>query len=108
MKRLYKLLPNDEKGQSIVVMALLLSFVILAFAAVAVDGTLIYLRRRQLQNMADSAALSGAVALSQGKTEAEAYQKAMNTITTNEGEIEWYSTDLANPNPILVQAKTSS
>ncbi|MCB0195421.1 MAG: hypothetical protein KDJ65_25965 [Anaerolineae bacterium] len=99
MKRLYKLLPNDEKGQSIVVMALLLSFVILAFAAVAVDGTLIYLRRRQLQNMADSAALSGAVALSQGKTEAEAYQKAMNTITTNEGEIEWYSTDLANPNP---------
>lgn len=99
MKRLFKLVPKDEKGQSIVIMALLLSFVFLAFAAVTVDGTIVYLRRRQLQNMADSAALSAAVALAQGKTEAEAYQKAMDTITTNEGEIEWYSTDLANPDP---------
>lgn len=99
MKQLFKLIPKDEKGQSVVIMAVLLSFVFLAFAAVTVDGTIIYLRRRQLQNMADSAALSGAVALAQGKTEAEAYQKAIDTITTNEGEIEWYSTDLANPAP---------
>ena len=99
MKRVFRLLPNDEKGQSIVVVTLLLSFVFLAFAAATVDGTIVYLHRRQLQNIADSAALSTAVALAQGKTEAEAYQKAMDTIATNEGEIEWYSTDLANPDP---------
>lgn len=99
MNSLFKKFPVDEKGQSIVIMALLLSFVFLAVAAMAVDGTIIYLRRRQLQNIADAATLSAAVALSQSKTEAEAYQKAMDTITANEGEIEWYSTDPVTPDP---------
>ncbi len=92
MNRLRPPLPRNEKGQSIVIVALLLSFVFLALAALAVDGTIIYLRRRQLQNIADAAALTAAVALSQNKTEAQAYQAAMDSIAANEGWIEWYST----------------
>ncbi len=91
MTKLRILLPTNEQGQSIVIMVLLLAFVFLAMAALAIDGTNIYLRRRQLQNIADAAALTAAVALSQNKSEAEAYQAAMDSIAANEGRIEWYS-----------------
>jgi hypothetical protein len=83
-------------------MALFLSFVFLALAALAIDGTIIYLRRRQLQNIADSAALAAAIDLSQLKSDAEAYQKAMDTIAANDGRVEWYSTsDTPDPEGAL-------
>jgi hypothetical protein len=89
----------DEKGQSIIVVALLFFFAFLVFAALSVDGTILYLRRRQLQNMADAAALAAAEQLSQSKNEATAYQKAMDSIDGNGGRIDWYS-ESATPNPI--------
>jgi Flp pilus assembly protein TadG len=90
--------PN-EQGQSIVILALFFFLAFLVFAALSVDGTMIYLRRRQLQNMADAAALAAAERLSQNKDEATAYQSAMDSIAGNGGRVEWYST-LTTPNPI--------
>lgn len=91
-------LPANEKGQSVVIVALFMFFVFLAFAALSIDGTIIYLHRRELQNIADAAALAAAIELNQNKTETEAYQAAINSITSNEGRVEWYSTN-ASPNP---------
>ena len=89
----------NEEGQSIVIVALFLFFVFLVFAALATDGTLIYLHRRNLQNIADSAALTAAIALAQDKADAAgAYQKAMDSIANNGGHVEWYSTS-STPNP---------
>jgi hypothetical protein len=90
---------TDEKGQSIIVVALFFFFAFLVFAALAVDGTMIYLRRRQLQNMADAAALVAAEQLSQYKGDSIAYQAAMDSIAGNGGRVEWYST-LTSANPI--------
>ncbi len=90
---------SSENGQSIVIVAIFFFFAFLALAALAVDGTMIYLRRRQLQNMADSAALAAAQQLSQARNEAEAYQIAMDSIAENGGRVEWYST-LTAANPI--------
>jgi len=98
MNKIRERLLINEKGQSIVIVTLFLAFVFLAFAALAIDGTIVYLRRRQLQNMADAAALAAAIDLGQLKTEAEAYQKAIDTIDANDGRIEWYSTTTA-PDP---------
>lgn len=89
---------TDERGQALVIVALFLSFVFLAFAALAIDGTIIYLRRRQLQNAADAAALAAATLLTQNKDVAAAYQAAMDTVAANDGRIDWYSTS-ATPNP---------
>jgi len=80
----------DEKGQSIIVITLIFLFAFLVFAALGVDGTIIYLRRRQLQNMADAAALAAAEYLSKAKDEAAAYQEAMDSIAENGGRVEWY------------------
>ncbi len=88
----------NEQGQSIIVIALFFFFAFLVFAALGVDGTIIYLRRRQLQNMADAAALAAAEYLSKDKDEATAYQKAMESIGENGGRVEWYSTG-ATPDP---------
>ena len=98
MKRLGLRFLLKEKGQAIVVVAILLSFAFLALAALSIDGTIIYLRRRQLQNIADAAALAAAIDLSQLKSDAQAYQKAMDTIDANDGRIEWYSTS-STPDP---------
>jgi len=83
---------SNEKGQSVVIVALFFFFAFLAFAALAVDGTIIYLHRRDLQNIADAAALAAATQLSQNKDEPAAYQTAMDSIEENGGRIEWYST----------------
>jgi Flp pilus assembly protein TadG len=89
----------NEKGQALIVITLIFFFAFLVFAALGVDGTIIYLRRRQLQNMADAAALAAAEQLSQSKNEAVAYQKAIDSIDGNGGRIDWYSTS-ATPNPL--------
>jgi Flp pilus assembly protein TadG len=80
----------NEKGQSLIVITLLFFFAFLVFAALGVDGTIIYLRRRQLQNMADAAALAAAEYLSKDKDVATAYQEAMDSIGENGGRVEWY------------------
>jgi hypothetical protein len=92
MSRIRMRLRPSEQGQSIVILALFFLFAFLVFAALSVDGTMIYLRRRQLQNMADAAALAAAEQLSTSEDEAVAYQKAMDSIEENNGRVEWYST----------------
>ncbi len=93
-----KPLASKDQGQSIVLLALFFFFVFLAFAALAVDGTNIYLRRRQLQNIADAAALAAAQQLAQTGSVTAAYQIAMDSIAENRGYVEWYSTS-SSPNP---------
>lgn len=92
MSRIRVQFRSNEQGQSIVILALFFLFAFLVFAALSVDGTMIYLRRRQLQNMADAAALVAAEQLSKNKDEAAAYQEAMDSIAENLGRVEWYST----------------
>jgi Flp pilus assembly protein TadG len=99
MNRIRMRLQSDEKGQALIILTLFFLFVFLVFAALAVDGTIIYLRRRQLQNTADASALAAAEYLGKDKNEAAAYQVAMDSIAENGGRIDWYST-LATANPI--------
>jgi Flp pilus assembly protein TadG len=80
-----------EKGQALVIVALLFAFAFLALAALAIDGTIINLRRRQLQNAADSAALAAAVTLSQHKADDDAFQAARDSIVANGGNLDWHS-----------------
>jgi hypothetical protein len=96
--RFSKRFPASEEGQSIVVVALFFFFVFLAFAAVGIDGTIVYLRRRQLQNIADATALAAAVELAQTRPITAAYQVAIDTIETNGGQAEWFSTS-SSPDP---------
>jgi hypothetical protein len=91
MSRIRMRFRPNEQGQSIVILALFFLFAFLVFAALSVDGTMIYLRRRQLQNMADAAALATAEQLSQNKDVDAAYQVAMDSIEENNGRLEWYS-----------------
>jgi hypothetical protein len=93
-----KPLTSKNQGQSIILLALFFFFVFLVFAALAVDGTNIYLRRRQLQNIADAAALAAAQQLAQTQSVTAAYQIAMDSIAENRGRVEWYSTS-TTPNP---------
>lgn len=50
---------DNERGQAIVILALVM-IVLLAFAALAIDGGNAYVERRRSQNAADAAALAGA------------------------------------------------
>jgi hypothetical protein len=93
MNEIKKRFSVKEEGQSLVLMTLFFAFAFLALAALAIDGTNIHLHRRQLQNIADASALAAAVALSQGKTDTEAYQIAMDTVAANDGQSEWYSSN---------------
>ena len=49
---------KSERGQAIVVIAVSL-VVLLGFAALAIDGGMVYADRREIKNVADAAALSG-------------------------------------------------
>jgi hypothetical protein len=98
MNRIHLRPDINEQGQSIIIVALFFFLVFLVFAALSVDGTILYLRRRQLQNMADAAALAAAEQLSKTKDEAAAYQEAMDSLAENHSRIEWYSTSLT-PDP---------
>ena len=56
---------GGDRGQAaVMIMGALL--MVLAFVGLAVDGALMFTARRYLQNVADSAALSGASALDEG------------------------------------------
>ena len=93
INKLFRSFFKAEQGQSLILVALFFAFVFLALAALAVDGTIINLRRRQLQNVADAAALAAAVALSQHKSDDQAFQAAQDSVAANEGEVVWYSSN---------------
>jgi uncharacterized membrane protein len=50
---------RSERGQALILLAVSL-VVLLGFTALAIDGSLLYSDRRQLQTAADAAALAGA------------------------------------------------
>src|SRR5512144_438557 len=84
-----------ESGQAAALMALLLFFVFLALASLAIDGGITYLARRDLQNVADAAALSACRALANGGTDAQAVSAAEGAVQANLGS--W--TTFAGSNP---------
>lgn len=54
--------PADERGQALVLVAVLLLGLV-AVVGLATDGGLVFAQRRELQNLADAAALAGAMQL---------------------------------------------
>lgn len=76
---MWKRLWQQEEGQSLVMMALLLSL-LLGFTALVVDVGYLYAEKRQLQTAVDAAALAGAQDL---PFQAAAVSQAQNYITSN-------------------------
>jgi hypothetical protein len=76
---------ESEAGQAAAVVALLLFFVFLPLAALAIDGSMVYLVRRDLQNVADATALSACRVLAEGGDTTAATSAAQNTLQTNLG-----------------------
>ncbi|MCM3765803.1 pilus assembly protein TadG-related protein [Neobacillus niacini] len=74
---MYKIFLYEEKGQSLVLIAVMLA-VLIGFAGVAIDGGRLYATKSDLQKAADAAALAGAQELPNASTSrisAEAYAK---------------------------------
>lgn len=62
MKRMARRLHADERGQVLVSVALLMLGLV-AIAGLVADGGMLFAQRRDLQNVADAAALAGAMQL---------------------------------------------
>jgi hypothetical protein len=75
---------TTEKGQSLVILAILL-VVLLAFVALALDGGNTYVRRRQAQTAADAGALAGARQLCETASASEAILAAQDYAITRNG-----------------------
>lgn len=78
MSRMPASLRRDERGQTVVLVALLLAM-LMGFTALAVDAGRFYMERRFLQNAADAAALACAQKLTAGGT-ASAAETAARTL----------------------------
>ncbi len=61
LRRLY----GDESGQAIVLVAILMAGLV-AVVGLVTDGGLVFSQRRDLQNVADAAALAGAMQIDEG------------------------------------------
>lgn len=85
LKTAPKNLRESEAGQAAAVVALLLFFVFLPLAALAIDGSMIYMVRRDLQNVADATALSACRVLAEGGDTNAATTAAQTTLQTNLG-----------------------
>lgn len=79
---------RDESGQAAAVVALLLFFVFMPLAALALDGGMIYLVRRDLQNVADGAALAACRVIAYNDTTTTPMAAALATIRNNLGASE--------------------
>jgi hypothetical protein len=78
--------PNDrETGQAAALMAILLFLVFVVFASLAIDGAMTYLARRDLQNVADSAALAACRVIAENDTSTTPLAAAENAVATNLG-----------------------
>ncbi len=65
MTRFFGRLYGDESGQAIVLVAVLMAGLV-AVVGLVTDGGLVFSQRRDLQNVADAAALAGAMQLDEG------------------------------------------
>jgi hypothetical protein len=79
---------RDEAGQAAAVVALLLFFVFLPLAALTIDGGMVYLVRRDLQNVADAAALAACRVIASNDTTTTPMAAALGTIQNNLGASE--------------------
>lgn len=78
--------PNDrETGQAAALMAIMLFLVFVVFASLAIDGAMTYLARRDLQNVADSAALAACRVIASNDTSTTPLAAAQNAVATNLG-----------------------
>ncbi len=73
---------NKDSGQVLILIAIAF-VVLLGFTALAIDGGMVYSDRRQAQNAADAAALAGSLQKAEGRTDAEAVQKAGEVLDVN-------------------------
>ena len=64
---------SSEKGQALIIIALA-AVVLFGFAALAIDGSMVFSDKRHAQNAADTAALAGALAFSRGNDVSAAAQ----------------------------------
>jgi len=78
-----KLLATSEEGASLVYVAIVM-VVLLGMAALALDGSNLYLQRRNMQTAADSAALAGVHALASGESQAKAQAEIQNYAVQND------------------------
>ena len=76
---------KNESGQAAVLIAVLLFFVFLGFAALAIDGSMTYQVRRDLQNVADSAALAACRVIANNDTSTTPVAAARNAVNTHLG-----------------------
>lgn len=70
------------EGQSLIIVAIF-ALTLFIFIGLAIDGSMLYLGRRHLQNVADAACLAGATELSLGGTETTATAAANSYIQAN-------------------------
>ncbi len=82
---------RQERGQAVVLVALLVMFAFIALTALAIDGGHIYVTRRNLQNIADAACLAAATELSLHGTALEAENAAVDYILDNGGDDTLYT-----------------
>lgn len=73
---------NTQKGQALVLIALA-AVGLFAFAALAIDGSIVFSDRRHAQNAADTGAYAAALARVRSKPEAEWKQAALDRVETN-------------------------
>ncbi len=73
---------RSEGGQILILLAVAIVG-LMGFAALAIDGGMIYSDRRQSQSTADSAALAAAMAKVNGKTSTQITQKALQIASSN-------------------------
>jgi hypothetical protein len=101
--------PDSESGQAAVLIAFILFLGFLAFAALAIDGSMTYLVRRDLQNVADSAALAACRAIANNDTSINAdvtdtaTNAAQNSIITHLGALAPYASPNVGTGTGLIQ-----
>lgn len=79
---------HHESGQAAALVALLMFLGLIAFAALALDGAMTYLVRRDLQNVADAAALAACTDLTNNGTNSSALITATSVVAANLGSYE--------------------
>jgi len=77
--------PQKERGQALVIIALA-AVALFAFAALAIDGSMVFSDRRHAQNAADTSAMAAALSkVRQGSWEADGLARAASNSYDNDG-----------------------
>lgn len=107
--------PDSEAGQALVLVAMLLVG-LMAVAGLAVDGGILFAQRRSLQNVADAAALAGAMQIDEDAYRAsgaavldqDAAQRATSSYLADGGDIDYSVTTSATGVEVQVSREAST